>query len=71
MKECCCLLQKTHFIEPKQAIREWSRDALDVLVATAEEGQRLMRELQNASLSPLPPVERKDQRGKSYVLLTR
>ena len=64
-------LQKTHFIEPEEAISEWNRDALDALVAPAEEGLRLMSELQNASLSPLRPVERKNQRGKSYVLLTR
>ena len=48
-----------------------NRDALDALVAPAEEGPRLMSELKNASLSPLRPVERKKQRGKSYVLLTR
>jgi len=64
-------LQKTHFIKPEKAIREWNRGALDALVAPAEEGPRLLRELQNASLSPLRPVERKNQRGKSYVLLTR
>jgi len=64
-------LGKTHFIQRKQAISEWNRDALDALVAPAEEGPRLMSELQNASLSPLRPVERKNQRGKSYVLLTR
>ena len=64
-------LQKTHFIEPAEAIGEWNRDALDALVAPAEEGPRLMSELQNASLSPLRPVERKNQRSKSYVLLTR
>jgi hypothetical protein len=64
-------LRKTHFIEPKEAISKWNLDALDTLVAPAEEGPRLMSELQNASLSPLRPVERKNQRGKSYVLLTR
>jgi len=64
-------LQKTHFIKPEEAISEWNRDTLDALVAPAEEGARLMSKLQNASLSPLRPVERKNQRGKSYVLLTR
>ena len=64
-------LQKTHFIEPQEAISEWNRHELDALVAPAEEGPRLMSELQNASLSPLRQVERKNQRGKSYVLLTR
>ena len=64
-------LQKTHFIEPQEAISEWNRDELDALLAPAEEGPRLMSELQNASLSPLRPVQRKNQRGKSYVLLTR
>jgi hypothetical protein len=64
-------LQKTHFIEAQETISEWNRGALDALVAPAREGPRLMGELQNASLSPMRPVERKDQRGKSYVLLTR
>ena len=64
-------LQKTHLIEPKEVISDWNRHALDALVAPAEEGPRLMSELKNASLSPLRPVERKKQRGKSYVLLTR
>ena len=64
-------LQKTHFIQPAEAISEWNRGALDALVAPANEGPRLMGELQNASVSPLRPVERKDQRGQSYVLLTR
>ncbi|MFZ3375694.1 MAG: hypothetical protein WA183_09090, partial [Chthoniobacterales bacterium] len=64
-------LEKTHFIEPQEAISEWNRGALDALVAPAREEPRLIGELQNASLSPLRPVERKDQRGKSYVLLTR
>ena len=64
-------LQKTHFIESQEAISEWNRAALDALVAPAREGPRLMGELQNGSLSPLRPEERKDQRGKSYVLLTR
>jgi 4-amino-4-deoxy-L-arabinose transferase-like glycosyltransferase len=64
-------LQKTHFIQPEEAISEWNRGALDALVAPAEKGLRLIGELQNASVSPLRPVEQKDQRGKSYVLLTR
>jgi len=51
--------------------RSTLRCSLDALVAPAEEGPRLMSELQNASLSPLRPVERKNQRSKSYVLLTR
>ena len=64
-------LQKMHFIERQEAISEWNRGALDALVAPAREEPRLMGELQNASLSPLRPVERKDQRGESYVLLAR
>lgn len=64
-------MEKTHFIKPEEAISEWNRGALDALVAPAEKGLRLIGELQNASVSPLRPVERKNQRGKSYVLLTR
>ncbi len=64
-------LQKTHFIEPDEAIREWNRGALDALVAPTDEAPRLMRELSNASLSPIRPVERKNEQDIGYVLLTR
>ncbi len=64
-------LQKTHFIEPDEAIREWNRGALDALVAPTDEAPRLMRELSNASLSPIRPVERKNEQDVGYVLLTR
>ena len=64
-------LEKTHFIEPDDAIREWNRGALDALVAPLDEAPRLMRELSNASLSPLRSMERKHEQGIGYVLLTR
>jgi 4-amino-4-deoxy-L-arabinose transferase-like glycosyltransferase len=64
-------LEKTHFIEPDDAIREWNRGALDALVAPLDEAPRLMRELSNASLSPVRSMERKNEQGIAYVLLTR
>src|SRR6266446_6644077 len=64
-------LERTHFIEPDEAIREWNRDALNALVAPTDEAPRLMRELSNASLSPIRPMERKNEQDIGYVLLTR
>ena len=64
-------LERTHFIEPEDAIREWNRGALNALVAPMDEAPRLMRELSNASLSPIRSVERKNEQDIGYVLLTR
>ena len=64
-------LERTHFLEPDEAIREWNRGALDALVAPTDEAPRLMRELSNASLSPIRPMERKNEQDIGYVLLTR
>lgn len=64
-------LERTHFIEPEDAIREWNRGALNALVAPMDEAPRLMRELSNASLSPIRSVERKNKQDIGYVLLTR
>ncbi len=63
--------RKTHFIELDDAIREWNRGALNALVAPLEEAPHLLRELSNASVSPIRPVERKKERDIRYVLLTR
>jgi len=64
-------LQKTHFIEPDEAIREWNRGALDALVAPTDEAPRLMRELRDAALSQLKSNERRQEQGRGYVLITR
>jgi 4-amino-4-deoxy-L-arabinose transferase-like glycosyltransferase len=64
-------LRKTHFIEPNRAIAEWNHGNLDALVAPAEKAWALMPELHNATLSQLKSNERKGERGRGYVLITR
>jgi hypothetical protein len=64
-------LQKTHFIEPDQAITEWNRGSLDALVASTEKAPALMRALQGAALSQLNSGERREEQGKGYLLITR
>jgi hypothetical protein len=64
-------LRRTHFIEPDRAIAEWNRGNLDALVAPAEKAPALMRELHDAALSQLKSNERREGRGRSYVLITR
>jgi 4-amino-4-deoxy-L-arabinose transferase-like glycosyltransferase len=64
-------LRRTHFIEPDRAIAEWNRGNLDALVAPAEEAPGLMRDLQDAALSQLRSNERREEQGRTYVLITR
>jgi hypothetical protein len=64
-------LQKTHFIQPERAIADWNRGTLDALVVPADHAVTYLGNLRNASLSPLQSTEKKDERGKSYVLITR
>jgi hypothetical protein len=64
-------LQKTHFIEPQRAITQWNQGNLDALVASTQKAPGLMPELRGAVLSQLKPNERKEERGRGYVLITR
>jgi 4-amino-4-deoxy-L-arabinose transferase-like glycosyltransferase len=65
-------LQKTHFVQPSDAIREWNAGNLDALVASKEKAAVLMRDLQNAALSQLQSNEREHhQQGRGYVLIAR
>jgi 4-amino-4-deoxy-L-arabinose transferase-like glycosyltransferase len=64
-------LQKLHFIQPDRAIAEWNRGAMDALVVPAEEAVMYLGRLRGATLSPLQSTEKKDERGKNYLLLTR
>jgi 4-amino-4-deoxy-L-arabinose transferase-like glycosyltransferase len=64
-------LRRTHFIGPDRAIAEWNNGNLDALVTPAEKAPALMRELHNAALSQLRSNERREGRGRSYVLITR
>jgi 4-amino-4-deoxy-L-arabinose transferase-like glycosyltransferase len=64
-------LQKTHYIEPDRAIAEWNAGNLDALVASTEKAPRLMPQLRGATVSQSRSTQRKKQRGKGYVLITR
>ena len=64
-------LQKTHFIEPDQAITEWKSGNLDALIASTEKAAGLMSQLQGATLSEFRSREKKQEHGTSYVLITR
>ena len=65
-------LQKTHFVQPTDAITEWNSGNLDALVASKEKAAVLMRDLQGAALSRLQSDEREQHKqGRGYVLITR
>jgi len=64
-------LEKTHFIEPDEAKKEWNSGAVDALVVPTADAPRWKRELRNVSLSPLRSGKRKNERGNGYTLLTR
>jgi len=63
-------LQKTRFVEPAEAIAEWNRGNLDVLVASTQKASGLMRDLRDAALSDLKATTRKEEQEKGYVLIT-
>jgi 4-amino-4-deoxy-L-arabinose transferase-like glycosyltransferase len=64
-------LQKTHYIQPDRAIAEWNGGNLDALVASTEKATRLMPQLRGATVFQSRSAQRKKQRGKGYVLITR
>lgn len=65
-------LQKTHFVQPAEAITEWNTGNLDALVASKEKAAVLMRDLQGAVLLQLQSNEREQrEQGRGYVLITR
>ncbi len=64
-------LQKTHFIEPQDAVTEWNSGNVDELVASTRKAPGLMRELRDAALSQLKSSERQGEQGSGYVLITR
>jgi len=64
-------LQKTHYIEPDQAVTDWNAGNLDALVASTEKAANLMPQLRGATVSELKPNERKKGQGMDYVFITR
>ena len=63
--------RKTHFIEPDRAVAEWNNGNLDALVASTEKAPALMRQLRDPVLSQLKSDERREEKGRGYVLITR
>ena len=64
-------LQKLHFIKADEAVQEWNREALDALVVPKSKISELIRELQNAAVTPLQSTDRKTDPRVGYVLVTR
>jgi len=64
-------LDRPRFVWPEDAVGRWNRAQIDVLVAPVDEAPELMRQMRDAALSRLHPVERKDEQGMDYVLITR
>lgn len=64
-------LQKTHFVEPDDAVSEWHNGNLDALVASTEKAPGVMSQLRGATVSQLKSKKRKKEQGTSYVLITR
>jgi 4-amino-4-deoxy-L-arabinose transferase-like glycosyltransferase len=63
-------LEKLHFLAPERAIVEWNRGTLDALVVPSEQAVRYLGRLREATLSPVQSIEKKEARGKGYLLLT-
>ena len=64
-------LQKPHFLQPSEAVREWNGGALDALVVPKDKISELMPKLQNAAIAPFRSVDRKTNPQIGYFLLTR
>jgi hypothetical protein len=63
-------LEKTHFMEPSQALSEWNLGHLDALVVPAEQAAPYAT-LADASAPPLVSAPRQSERGGDYVRLVR
>jgi 4-amino-4-deoxy-L-arabinose transferase-like glycosyltransferase len=64
-------LNKMHFIEPDEAVAEWNRGTLDALVVPNDEIAKYLGALADSSLSGLQSIEKRNEPGEGYVLLTR
>jgi 4-amino-4-deoxy-L-arabinose transferase-like glycosyltransferase len=62
-------LEKTHFIDPDDAITAWNRGNLDALVVSKEKAPTLMSRLPDATLSKVRSNDRKKERGSDYIFL--
>lgn len=64
-------LEKTQFIELESAIAAWNGNELDALVAEMDEVPQLLDRCHDAMLSGVRATEHVDERGRTYVLVTR
>lgn len=64
-------LRRTHFLRPEEAVARWNADALDALVAPAEELPGLLARLPGSTASGLEGSVTINDQPRRYVLLTR
>jgi 4-amino-4-deoxy-L-arabinose transferase-like glycosyltransferase len=64
-------LQKPHFLQPSEAVRQWNGGALDALVVPKDKISELIPKLQNAAIAPFRSVDRKIAPEIGYFLVTR
>ena len=63
-------LQKTHYIQPDDAVAGWNAGKLDALVVSMEKAAVLVPQLPGA-VSRSKSSERKEEEGMSYILIVR
>ena len=63
-------LQKTHYIQPDDAVAEWNAGNLDALVVSVEKAAGLVPQL-SRTVSRSKTSERKEEEGSGYVLIVR
>ena len=65
-------LQKTHFVQPSDAIAQWNTGNLDALVFSKEKAAALMGEIKGTVRTRLQSNEREQHKqGRGYVLIAR
>jgi 4-amino-4-deoxy-L-arabinose transferase-like glycosyltransferase len=64
-------LDKTHFIEPADAIAQWNAGQLDALVISDEELPQFLARLQQLASPAMQSAQRKNLNRPNYLLLTR
>ena len=63
-------LQKTHYIQPDDAVAEWNAGNLDALVVSMEKAAGLVPQL-SGTVSRSKTSEQKEEEGRGYVLIVR
>ena len=64
-------LDRTHFVQPPQAVQSWQRGDLDALVIRVADAPAIVSQLPDATLSSIRSTPRKDFPNRDYVLVTR